>query len=362
MSLQPSSEDHGGINPAELQRLGIDPHALADFSVNSNPFGPSPAVLAALQKVDVSLYPDRDCDEIRRALAQACGVVPGQVCVGNGTAELIWLITQAFLQPGERVLILGPTFGEYARAAAAQGAEVQEVRASAPWFDLPVDVLLTAIRRQRPRLVFLCNPNNPTGKFIPLADIERVVQACGQDCLLVLDEAYRSFADGQFFSSFPAENCLVLRSMTKDFALAGLRLGYALGSAAHIARLRQFQPAWSVNAFAQAAGLAALQSLDYYRKTLEDLAGLKRQFFAALTAAGLAVVSSDVHFGLIALERPAVEVRRMLMQQSIQVRDCTSFGLPEYMRVSTRLVEDNQRLVAALLKNLPQVGRSCDNQ
>ena len=349
MYLHPLSEDHGGISPAELYQLGIDPHALVDFSVNSNPFGPAPAVLEALRKVDVSLYPDRDCDEIRRALGQACRVSPDQVCVGNGTAELIWLITQAFLQPGERVLILGPTFGEYARAAAALGAAVQEVRASAPLFDPPVDTLLAAIRRQRPRLVFLCNPNNPTGKFLPHEDVEKVAQACGQDCLMVLDEAYRSFADGQFFSSLVAENCLVLRSMTKDFALAGLRLGYALGNAAQIARLRQFQPEWSVNAYAQAAGLAALQSLDYYRKTLKELTELKREFFLGLSTAGLMVVPSDVHFGLITLNRPAVEIRRMLLQQSIQVRDCASFGLPDHIRVSTRREGENVKLIEMML-------------
>jgi len=349
LSLHTHSEDHGGISPAELHRLGIDPHALVDFSVNSNPIGPAPAVIEALQTVDVSLYPDRDCDEIRRALGQACRVAPDQVCMGNGTAELIWLIAQAFLHPGDRVLILGPTFGEYARAAAALGAEVKQIRACAPLFAPPVDALLAAIRQQRPRLVFLCNPNNPTGKIIPLSDFERVVQTCGKDCLLVLDEAYRSFVDGKFFSTLSAENCLVMRSMTKDFALAGLRLGYVLASAANIARLKTFQPAWSVNAYAQAAGLAALQNLDYYRMTLEELAGLKRQFFAALTAAGLAVVSSDVHFGLIALERPAVEVRRMLLQQSIQVRDCASFGLPDYIRISTRREGENVKLIEMML-------------
>jgi histidinol-phosphate aminotransferase len=347
--LHTHSEDHGGISPAELHRLGIDPHALVDFSVNSNPFGPAPAVLEALQKVDVSLYPDRDCDEIRRALGQACRVAPDQVCIGNGTAELIWLIAQAFLHPGDRVLILGPTFGEYARAAAALGAEVKEIRACAPRFAPPVEAFLAAIRQQQPRLVFLCNPNNPTGKFIPLSDIERVVQTCGKDCLLVLDEAYRSFVDGKFFSPLSAENCLVLRSMTKDFALAGLRLGYSLGTAAQIARLRQFQPAWNVNAYAQAAGLAALQSLDYYRKTLEELIELKRDFFFSLSNASLTVVSSDVHFGLIALNRPAVEVRRILLQQSIQVRDCASFGLPDFIRISTRQKWENEKFIEMIL-------------
>jgi len=343
-----SSEDHGGINPQELNHFGISPKDLLDFSVNSNPFGPTQGVLKALQSVDISSYPDRECLQLREELAIANGVPPQHILVGNGTSELIWLVCHALLNPGESVLIVGPTFGEYRCAAERLGARVGEIRAVPPIFKPPLSEIIDAVAREQPRLVFLCNPNNPTGQYLEPDEIQRLLDACGPQTLLVLDEAYRAFASGQFFGSLPADNCLLLRSMTKDFAIAGLRLGYVLATPGLIKRLKTFQPAWSVNGPAQAAGLAALAGIDYYHDTLALLGPLSREFFAQLGSRGLALVPSRVHFGIIRLERPAKEIRARLMAHSIQVRDCTSFGLPEYIRVSTRLRDENQNFLNTL--------------
>jgi histidinol-phosphate aminotransferase len=343
-----SFEDHGGLNLAELEHYGISPERLIDFSVNSNPFGPAPAVLEAIRTVDVSTYPDRQSHPLREALAEACVADSGQILVGNGTAELIWLTVQALVRPGERVLLLGPTFGEYRRAAEALGARVDEVRATPPDFQPALDVLLERIEQDSPRLVFVCNPNNPTGSRILAEEIQKLTAACGDRTLLVLDEAYRSFVDGQFFSPSPPDGCLILRSMTKDFAMAGVRLGYALGKLALIEKLARVQPAWSVNAFAQTAGLAALQELAYYRETLRQLLELKTRFFSQLSEVGFAPLPSDIHFGILPLDHPAREIRQQLLNNSIQVRDCTSFGLPQYIRISTRREADNLKLVEQL--------------
>ncbi|MHC1781177.1 MAG: histidinol-phosphate transaminase [Anaerolineaceae bacterium] len=343
-----SSEEHGGVSPRELSRLGISARDLVDFSVNSNPFGPSPRVLEALRAVDISSYPDRDCSELTDFLAAANRVSPGQVLVGNGTSELIWLVSQAFLKPGDEVLIVGPTFGEYRRAAAALGARVTEIRAKEPDFHPPLEEIIRRVEQDQPRLVFLCNPNNPIGSYLSPEAVSKLAAACGPGAILVLDEAYRSFVAGDFFPGLPEGNCLVLWSMTKDFALAGLRLGYALGNPEWIERIRSFQPAWSVNALALAAGAGALADLDYYRKTLSDLAGLKVEFFSHLRNLGWMVVPSDVHFGLVHAGSQARDLRLRLLQLSIQVRDCTSFGLPDYIRVSTRLPADNLKLLQTL--------------
>ncbi|MEA4908710.1 MAG: histidinol-phosphate transaminase [Anaerolineaceae bacterium] len=341
-------EEHGGPDPQELRKLGISPAELLDFSVNSNPFGPAPGVRPAIQAVDPSLYPDWRSGRLREALAQANQAAPGQVLVGNGAAELIWLVAQARLGPGRQALVLGPAFGEYRRAAQAVGARVEEVRAGPPDFRPPLVQLAGEIARVRPELVFVCNPNNPTGVSLPDDALQDLAATCGSDTILVMDEAYRAFRDGQFFAPPLPPNCLVLRSMTKDFALAGLRLGYALGSPALIADLARFQPAWSVNALAQAAGLAALDELDYYRATLEQLARLKVDFFSGLTTAGFPPSPAEVHFGVISVGRPAREVRHRLFQRAIQVRDCTSFGLPDFIRLSTRREADNHKLLEAL--------------
>jgi histidinol-phosphate aminotransferase len=342
------SEDHGGINPQELSRLGVSVKDLVDFSVNSNPLGPSPRVLNAIRSVDISSYPDKECLELREYLAQACQVSTQNVLVGNGTAELIWLISQALLKPGDKVLIVGPTFGEYRRAAEMMGAQIGEIRAEAPQFTPPLEDIITKVIQEKPRLVFLCNPNNPTGQYLKPWDIGKLLDACGTHTTLILDEAYKAFVDGQFFDGLPAGNCLVLRSMTKDFSLAGLRLGYVLAVPNFIERLRNFQPAWSVNGLAQAAGVAAISDLDYYRQTLLDLRQLSGDFHAQIKDRGFTLINSRVHFAIIDLNRSAKELRTQLFRHSVQVRDCTSFGLPQYMRISTRLSGENQKLFDAL--------------
>lgn len=348
MELNAHSEEHGGIDPSELKKLGIAPVDLIDFSVNSNPFGPSPRVLNAIQSVDISTYPDRHCTGLKEALAQSNQVSPEHILIGNGTAELIWLIVLSSLKPGDKVLIVGPTFGEYRRAATAVGAQVQEIRAEPPRFFPPVDQVIKSIERDRPRLVFLCNPSNPTGVCLSSDVIEMMRKTCDANTTLVLDEAYCAFTDRCCDTVLPGGNHLVLRSMTKDFALAGLRLGYVIGDPALIERIKHFQPAWSVNSLAQAAGIAAIMDEHYYQSTLSKLVQLRNAFFSQIKNLGYAMIPSDVHFGMIHADSPAKELRLMLLKSGIQVRDCTSFGLPEYIRISTRKEQDNMKLIQAL--------------
>lgn len=348
MEYNLSSEEHGGIDPAELKRFAISPDRLIDFSVNSNPFGPSPRVIEGICKIDFSRYPDRHCGELSEQLASLNGVSSGQILVGNGTAELIWLTVQALIQPGDKVLIVGPTFGEYHRASTQLGAQVVEIHSLPPGFTLPLTEVLEQIQFHCPRLVFLCNPNNPTGKYISRETVRKIADACGSQTILVLDEAYATFVNGTFFGGKPERNCLTLRSMTKDFALAGLRLGYAVGNPETIEQLHRRQPAWSVNAFAQAAGLIALSDLEYYRQTLGQLRQLQSRFYTQLRSRGFSFVESDVHFTLISPGVLARILRSKLLKRGLQVRDCASFGLPDYIRVSTRFDEENQRLLDAL--------------
>ena len=348
MAYESGSEEHGGIDPSELQRMGIAVEDLIDFSVNSNPFGPPPVVRRAILQVDLSGYPDRHCAALRSQLADANRVQPQEVLVGNGTAELIWLAAHALLRPGDTVLIVGPTFGEYRRAAEQCGAQVIEVAAQPPDFSPPLQQVIELVRNRRPRLVFLCDPNNPTGQRLTPSGLDALLEACREPTCLLLDHAYRAFVDGVFFNPPPPGNCLVLRSMTKDFALAGLRLGYALGDPALLEQLEAYRPAWSVNAAAQAAGLAVLDDLAYYRRTLAALQGLCNDFFNRLGAGGFEPLQTCVHFTLLPTRLPAIEVRGRLLRQAIQVRDCASFGLPQHIRISTQLPEQNRRLLAAL--------------
>jgi L-threonine-O-3-phosphate decarboxylase len=339
---------HGALDFAELERLGLKPDDILDFSVNSNPYGPAPGVRQALVGIPLERYPDREALALRRALAQRSGVGVEHILAGNGAAELLWLVALAFLGPQDRVLIVGPTFGEYERVAALAGANVTvwNARPEQDFAPEPGQVA-NVVRRLSPRLVFICNPNNPTGRVLPAEQIGAWAKA-QPEILFVVDEAYLAFAPGlQSALSIGQDNILVLRSMTKDYALAGLRLGYAVGHRRAIAALERVRPAWNVNALAQAAGLAALADEAHLQASLAALKPAKEALLTGLKRLGLAPLPSAVHFFIMQVS-DGQAFREALLRRGILVRDCASFGLPAYVRVATRRPEENARLLAAI--------------
>lgn len=347
---------HGALDFGELERAGLRPHDVIDFSVNSNPFGPSPRVRQALRAIPPERYPDRHCLALRRALAARHNLAIEHILIGNGAAELIWLVALAWLDPQRSAFIVGPTFGEYARAARLMGAPAHTWTASpARNFDVDLADVEQALAAQQPAVVFWCNPNNPTGVFVPDAALNALA-ARHPATLFVVDEAYRRFVAGRperplDMSALPP-NLLILRSMTKDYALAGLRLGYAVGRAEVIQALAAAQPPWSVNAAAQAAGLAALDDDAHVTDTLARLAAITPAFQADLRRAGLRVWPSATHF-FLAQVGDGARFRRALLRAGVQVRDCASFGLPDCVRIATRRPEENARLLEAVQQQWP---------
>ncbi len=339
LALPPSH--HGAFDYGELEKLALNPAVLLDFSVNSNPYGSPPGVYEALQRVPLDLYPDRDVLALRRALAQHLGVGMEHIEVGNGTAELIWSIALAFLRPADAVLIIGPTFDEYGRAAALMGAVVHKLDACPEQgFAVDTDAVSRRLAEVDARVVFICNPNNPTGAWTPSEAIAIWAEA-HRETLFVVDEAYLEFVEGGA-SALPLEleNLVVLRSMTKDYALAGLRLGYAVGDPTVIAALAKVRPPWSVNALAQAAGVAVLEDHAYVQKSLKRLREAKEDFTEGLRALGFAPLPSATHF-FLANVRDGRAFRSALLQHKILVRDGASFGLAAYVRIATRCPEEN---------------------
>lgn len=340
---------HGALDFAELERLGIDPNLVLDFSVNGNPYGPSPAVREALARVPLDRYPDREALALRRALGEHLNVPPNQIVVGNGTSELLVLTALAFIRPGDRVLVLEPTFGEYRRVAALMGAQVKTWRTHAEQdFAVEPAEIIDALHRLHPHLYFLCNPNNPTGVMIPTETIATWAQA-HPETLFVVDEAYLAFAPQDLTSAITIEanNILVLRSMTKDYALAGLRLGYAVSTVEIVNAIAGVRPAWNVNALAQAAGMAALSDQAHLQCSLAKLRRDKDEFVAGFENLGLAPLPSAAHFFLVPVNNGA-RFRDNLLKRGFLVRDCTSFGLPGYVRIATRQPEENNRLLSAI--------------
>lgn len=344
---------HGGLDMAELHRLGIEPARVLDFSVCTNPFGAAPSVRAALVRTAFHVYPDRECLALRRALSESLDVSPERILVGNGSSELIGLVTLAFVRPGDRVLVLGPTYGEYIRAASLMGAEVIGYTTDEEE-DFAVDAgeVRRLLDRCRPRVVFLCNPNNPTGTVLAPDSIIGWAHAHPQTLFLV-DEAYHAFARSPCsVVNCGAENILVLRSLTKDHALAGLRLGHAVGSEAVISTLARVRPPWSVNALAQTAGVEALRETGHLSRSLEALAAARDALVTSLTEMGLEPLPSAVHYFLVRVGDGAA-VRLDLLRHGILVRDAASFGLPTHIRIATRRPEENACLIAALRRLVP---------
>jgi histidinol-phosphate aminotransferase len=350
---------HGAMDFAELAQYGLSPEEVCDFSVNVNPYGPSPLVAPALAQVPVERYPDRECLQLRQILLQheiiEKHIAEDMLLCGNGTAELIWAIARAYLPPQQKAALLEPTFGEYRYATQATGAQVISLRTTlANAFALDMSSVMRWLLDERPALLWLCNPNNPTGSWLPLPDVQHLLDTCrASGTLLVVDEAYWHFlAPLRAFPSAITLLCdnsplLVLRSLTKAYALAGVRLGYLVAAPEHIARVRRQLPSWNVNSFAQAAGCAAVADQAHLEHTLYALAEERQTFYQALQARGIPALPSYTHFFLLHVG-DATTVHSQLLQRRLLVRDCTSFGLPEIIRVATRPRQDWLHLLQAL--------------
>ena len=346
--LESTSCAHGGVPEAELRACGLSPAEVYDFSVNCNPYGPPPSVRQAIAEVAMERYPDGQAERLRVALAGWHGLSAQEVVAGNGSAELIYLLCRAGLDEGDRVLAVGPTFSEYERGAHAVGARFEMYRAPGPSFRPDIEAVGARIAEWQPRLVFLCNPNNPTGVYLGRLEVKALASAC-EEGLLVLDEAYAPFV-AEAWAPEPLlrlGNVVILRSLTKDLALAGVRLGYALMPSTIARALLSAQPPWSVNGFAQAAGLAAVAERDYVARCRGLMLAEARRLREAIAGMGWPVVPSMTNFFLVRVG-DAAGVARALLRRGVAVRDCTSFGLGEYIRVAARTPSEGDRLLQAM--------------
>ena len=342
---------HGAVDPAALRAEGVDPAAIVDFSSNQSPLGAAPGVAAAVAEAVVDAYPDPHATELGARLAERHGVEPAHVVCGNGSTELIRLVAQLALGPGDAALALAPVFGECEVATALAGARLERVTLAhaGPGRGFACDqaALRAALARLRPRLCWMCSPNNPTGSALPAALVAAVV-ADHPATLFVLDEAYCDLlAERQWErDSLAGGNLVVLHSMTKYWGLAGLRLGHAVAAPETTAALRAAVPPWSVNACAQAAGVAALADLEHHRRAVALLTRERDRLAAGLRARGWITEPTTAGFFLVHAG-DAAAARRALLGRGCLVRDCASFGLPAHVRVSPRHPQQNNLLLAA---------------
>lgn len=343
---------HGG-DWASYQRVyGADP---LDFSASISPLGVPESVRRAIQDAasHADRYPDPRCSELTGRLAQLHDVRPGQVLCGNGAADLIYRVAYA-LRP-KRALVCDPTFAEYERALCQVGCAIHALALDpACAFSLDVDKLIERIVPGIDLLV-LCEPNNPTGRTVPRVQLERVLARCAQTKTAVLvDECFNDFLDDPaahtlvpLLSDYP--HLVVLKAFTKLYALAGMRLGYALSSnEGLLGRMAEAGPPWSVSTVAQAAGVAALDAHDYRSQVRALVREERPRLVTGLEAAGCTVVPGEANYLLFFCDNPHLHER--LAERGILVRDCSNFrGLePGWYRVAVRTRADNDRLLAAV--------------
>jgi histidinol-phosphate aminotransferase len=347
---------HGGINYAELEASGIDVNSVIDFSVSTNPFMPPPGIKEAIAAAPIERYPDSQATALCRMLAGKLGVEATNIIAGSGTTELIRTIAMVYFRQGDHILILEPTYGEYELACRLVGARPIKYRAREnEGFSPNIEEVVDFIKQKQLRGVFICNPNNPTGKYLSRNAIEKVIGAL-KDGVLILDEAYLPFVEESWDSldSIKNGNIIILRSMTKDYGLPGLRLGYAVASGDIINVLRIALPPWNVNAVAQSAGLAVLKEDKYLKNSLTKTREARDFLMGEIKRLGFDVLSSDAHFFLVKVANAAA-CRRALLKKGILVRDCSSFGLPHYIRIAPRPRVECQKLIEAL-KDIKKTG------
>jgi threonine-phosphate decarboxylase len=348
---------HGAVDPAALRAEGVALAGLVDFSSNQSPLGAAPGVAAAVAGATLDAYPDPRASGLVARLAERHDIAAECVVAGNGSTELIRLVAQLALAPGDTALSLAPSFGECAVAVRLAGASLEEVRlrhrGDGAGFCCDEAALRAALAERRPRLCWLCSPNNPTGSALPAATIAALVEAFPQT-LFILDEAYCDLLPKRQWEpvTLAAGNLLALRSMTKYWGLAGLRVGYAVAAPSLAAPLRAAAPPWNVNACAQAAGLASLDDLDHHRRTVRLLIEERDRLVAGLRDQGWTTEPTAAGFFLIRVD-DAAAARRALLARGCLVRDCTSFGLPQHVRVSPRHPEQNDLLLAAFAALAP---------
>lgn len=353
MTSRTTGRVHGGPDLDELRVRGIAPEALVDFSVNVNPYGPTPFMREALRNAAIDRYPDPTATLARRALGGLWSVSPDAIVLGAGAAELLWGIVRATVRAGEPMVIAEPTFSEMRAAAETVGAVVHEVRATedTSFRHQPARLVQTVQERQA-RLVYLCAPNNPTGSAWPIAEIAAVVRACPR-AMFVIDQSFLSLSDRHEDGAFDLpDNAVRVRSLTKDHAIPGARVGAALATPAFASALERGRPAWSTSAATQAAAVAAADEQDFVRASRVRLLADRAALTAGLTALGLPWIESSTVFVLVRVGDGRAVRARLLERHHMLVRDCASFGLPAHIRIAVRGAAETERILKALRASL----------
>ncbi len=339
-------------------RRAAGPGGLVELGSNENPYGPAPGVRAAAERAlaTAHVYPDPYGGDLKRALAARHGVDVAQIVLGNGSHELLMQLGQVFAGPGVDVVFPQYGFAVFAIATAAAGANAVVVPALPADAAMPRGHDLEALRAAvtpATRLLFIANPNNPTGTWVGACALARFLDAIPAHVVVVVDEAYAEIADAPDYASalslLPRHpNLVVTRTFSKAYALAGLRVGYAIASAEVASVLERVRESFNVNGVALAAAEAALADEQHLRTTGAENARQRERLAAALRERGWRVGPSQANFLLVDFGAHAAAVEAGLLRQGVVPRPMGGYGLPQCLRISVGDAVGNRRFLAAL--------------
>jgi len=332
------------------RRYGVS--EVIKLASNENPLGPSPLAVAAMRDVleDVSLYPDGACMELRRKLAAKLGIAPERFIFGNGTDEIIDFVFFAFFNAGDVALMGDPTFSSYYLSGATVGADLEYEPLCEHRHE--IDGMLERVG-DKTRGLFVGTPHNPTGTICTKVDLEKTLEALPPDVLLIWDEAYFEYVDDPdypdsipYLERYP--NLVILRTFSKCYGLAGLRVGYGMADPQVVTYLEKVRPPFNVNRLAQVAAVAALDDTAHVERSRRVNSEGKAFLVKELAALGLEPVPTQANFILFKYDNVVDALSERLLERGIIVRDGGALGYPGYIRLTIGTPEQNSKVVAAI--------------
>ncbi len=343
----------------ELRRKGVKLKSIVKLASNENPLGPSKKAIELLKKNlrNIYFYPESSCPELRKKLAEKLGVKPENLIFGNGSDEIIELIGKVFLNPEDEIIVSEHAFIRYKMAGDLMGCKVVMVPMKNYTHDL---VAMAKAVTPKTKAIFIANPNNPTGTYntaSELVDFFKRLEISGRQVLVIVDEAYYEYAKVE--KDYPdtlnyfrqGKNIIILRTFSKIYGLAGLRIGYGIAKKEIIDFLERIRPPFNVNSLAQEAALASLNDETQVKKSVKLVKQGKKYLYQELKKLGFDYVPSAANFILIQMKTNGKDVFAELLQQGVIVRAMEEYGFLEFIRVTIGLPRENKKFISAL-KNL----------
>lgn len=328
---------------------------------NENPLGPSPKAVKALENSlwELNLYPDGSCYNLVSDLSVFLGVEPVSLIVGNGSDEILKLLAETFINEGDEAIMADPSFSEYDFCVNLMGGKMIKVSVDAD-FTHDLDKMAGAIT-EKTKMIFLCNPNNPTGTIVTKEKVEKFMDKVPSHIVVVFDEAYFEYVEDQNYISGldyvkkGLNNVIVLRTFSKVYGLSGLRVGYGIANPQMIEWISRAREPFNVNSLAQVGARAALQDIDFLERSLAINETGREYLYSEFRNRGLSYIPTQTNFIFVDLGIDCKLVFKKLLEQGVIIRTGDIFGYPNYIRVTIGTEAENERFILALDKTLKEL-------